>query len=280
MPGNVGATANGTSRYSPCTNGGSFVLSATGFSLPNADVAHLVSQQICGDGEIIARVAMVANGGWAGITVRENLSPGSRMVALRTQLSAFIRRDIRLTPNGNKSILQLSAPQQPRWLRLTRAGNVVSGFISVDGVNWSPAFSTTITLPNCVQFGMFVESINTNTRTHGIFDNVSVSGNNSTLAEQTPNQAVGQQPIDVSIFPNPTDGQVRLDLSKAAGREVNVEVFNSQGQRITSRRVAEATEQEVIDLTDYSDGVYWFRIRVADEPPANFKVIKQQAIRP
>jgi hypothetical protein len=280
MPGNVGTTANGTSRFSPCTNGGSFVLSATGFSLPNSDVAHLVSQQICGDGEIIARVAMVANGGWAGITIRENLMPGSRMVALRTQLSSFVRRDIRLTPNANKSILQLSTPQVPRWLRLIRAGNVVSGFVSVDGVNWSPAFSTTISMSNCVHFGMFVESINANTRTYGTFDNVSVSGSNNNLTEQAPNSAIDHQPIDLRIFPNPTDGQVRLDLSKVNGREVNVEVFNGQGQRVTSRRIAEATEQEVIDLSDYSDGVYWFRIRVADEPPASFKVVKQQAIRP
>jgi hypothetical protein len=47
----------------------------------------------------------------------------------------------------------------PRWLRLTRAGDVITGSSSVDGVNWSTVASVELDgLPSTVRIGMFATS--------------------------------------------------------------------------------------------------------------------------
>ncbi len=129
---NVG-NANGSAGYNACTSNGQFTASATGFSTSSADVLHLTAQKLCGNVELIAHVAGVSGGGWAGITMRESLMPGSKKVALKTQLANNIRREIRTATNGAASTLNLLF-RQHKWLRLVRNGGNSVGYASIDGV--------------------------------------------------------------------------------------------------------------------------------------------------
>lgn len=86
---NVGS-ANGSATFSPCSgDGGTFTLTATGFSTSSSDVLHAAYQQICGRTEVIARVLTVSGGGWGGVMIRETLTPGSKKASIKTQFGSI-----------------------------------------------------------------------------------------------------------------------------------------------------------------------------------------------
>ena len=48
---------------------------------------------------------------------------------------------------------------QPRWLRLTRSGDTITGYDSADGTHWTQVSTVQLTgLPATVQVGMFATS--------------------------------------------------------------------------------------------------------------------------
>src|SRR5262249_41386329 len=46
----------------------------------------------------------------------------------------------------------------PRWLKLTRSGNTITGYESNDGTTWREDGTVTVVLPRTAQVGMFVTS--------------------------------------------------------------------------------------------------------------------------
>lgn len=269
---NVG-NANGSGSYKPCT-GAEFTLTASGFSTSSADVMHLVSRQLCGNGEIIARVGNIQNSGWAGITLRESLAPGSKMVALKMQSNiSNIRRMIRATTNGAASNLSYFRPQDT-WLRLVRNGSNFIGYTSSNGTSWSFAFSATIPMAGCVYAGLFAESINVNVITTAVFGNVSITGGAPTLA--TDINAIVTAAPELKVYPNPTSGEITLDLSAYPARNLRIELYNIQGKvlQIVEKDNAE-TNTESFNLSAYGAGIYLIRVQSEGLPDAVKRVIVQ-----
>ncbi len=265
---NVG-NANGSSGYKTCSTNGQFTVSATGFSTSSADVLHLVSRQLCGNGEIIARVANVAGGGWAGITLRETLAPGSKKVALKTQSNGNIRREIRTVTNGAVNNLNYFRPGHT-WLRLVRNGSVFTGYTSANGTTWNFAFSATISMAGCIYAGVFAESINSNVTTTGTFDNVQIIGGTSLLiqASQTP---AAPSTFSPQVYPNPTTGEVNVDLSAYANPIGTVKVFDAYGKLVLQKQL-DGSLLFRINL-DGDDGVYFLSIEVEGEAPVTKRVV-------
>ncbi len=174
--GSVGS-AGVSASFPPCFAAPNdlFTLQANGFSTSSSDQLQAVYQQICGNGEIIARILSVQQGGWGGVMIRENLMPGAKKASLKTQLNSLIRREIRAVTNGAASILNFNRPQHV-WLRLVRSGGTFTGYTSTNGTTWSFAFTTTVSMAGCVYVGVFSESINAATTTTATFANVSVTG--------------------------------------------------------------------------------------------------------
>lgn len=165
---NIG-NANGSAEINTCSE--TTTASASGFSLPNSDVIHFAHVEKCGDFEMVAHIDNIGNPGWAGIMIREDNSPGARKVALKSNLTNFIRRDVRTSPNGFAQSQQIPKPGA-QWLKLVRSGNNFQGYVSKNGQVWQFVMATTLTLPNCVQAGLFVEGRNANTITDAGFVNV------------------------------------------------------------------------------------------------------------
>ncbi|MFM9950906.1 MAG: T9SS type A sorting domain-containing protein, partial [Saprospiraceae bacterium] len=260
---NVG-NANGTAGYTACLFNGAFTVSATGFSTASSDVLHLTSQQLCGNGEIIARVMTVNGGGWGGIMIRENLTPGSKKVTLKTQLNSTIRREIRSTTNGATAMLNFNRPQHI-WLRLVRSGSTFVGYTSTNGTTWSYAFSATVNMTGCVHAGVFSESINGATTTTATFSNVSVTGPGSNLAAGLPNSELpSENGEQVRVFPNPTTGEVTIDLDLHAGKPGTIQVFNALGALTTQERLIPGNpETHRLRIGDLA-GVYTVVIQLED----------------
>ncbi|MFM9947178.1 MAG: choice-of-anchor Q domain-containing protein [Saprospiraceae bacterium] len=265
---NVG-NANGSAGYKPCTSNGQFTVTATGFSTSSEDVLHLTSRQLCGNGEIIARVANVTGGGWAGITLRETLTPGSKKVALKTQNNGNIRREIRTVTNGATNNLNYFRPAHT-WLRLVRNGSTFEGYTSIDGSTWSFAFSATVSMTGCIYAGLFAESVNTNVTTTATFDNVQIIGGTPSLIEapQTPAAASAFSP---EVYPNPTTGEVNIDLSGYANPVGTVKVFDAYGKLVMQNQLDGSPLFRM--KMDSDDGVYFLSIKVEGEAPVTKRVV-------
>jgi len=268
---NVG-NANGNAINKPCSSGSQYTINATGFSTSSSDVLHLTARQLCGNGEIIARVASVSGGGWAGITLRESLAQGSKVVALKTQGNGNIRRMIRTTTNGATNNSNYARPQH-NWLRLVRSGSNFTGYTSTDGSNWIFAFSATVSMTGCIYAGLFAESINNTVTTTAVFDNVTVTGAIAPLvAPENPAATVAVP--DFEVYPNPTTGEVTINLKAYANRAVRLEVYDAQGKVLKVMEVdAAEIDAQRIDLSDCQNGIYLIRAQSDGVPDATKRVL-------
>jgi hypothetical protein len=70
---------------------------------------------------------------------------------------------------------------------------------------------------------------------------------------------------DINVFPNPTSGELNVNMTALSGETVNIRVLNAVGQLIEQRRidyVESATEQ--FDLSHQQSGMYILQLNVED----------------
>jgi uncharacterized repeat protein (TIGR03806 family) len=70
----------------------------------------------------------------------------------------------------------------PRWLKISRRGNVVTGYLSVDGTTWTLRDSVTLALPATVHAGLAVTSHKDGTLATGTFASVAIIPGTGTAA--------------------------------------------------------------------------------------------------
>jgi len=185
---------------------------------PVTDSFYFVHQPLTGDGSITARVTSMtgllppanaqlgqvgpASTGdtrpglypWAktGIIIKENLNQGSAYAAMMTAAGNGVRMQWNYT-GDTAGLPGAVGPDSPRWLRLTRSGDVITGYDSADGTHWNQVGTVTLPgLPSVVQVGLFAASPQYTeqgqafagtstiglgpTQVTGVFDNVSGVG--------------------------------------------------------------------------------------------------------
>jgi hypothetical protein len=143
---------------------------------PVTDHFYFVHQPLDGDGSITVRVTALTGiitypqsnpnaivGGvepWtkAGIIIKENTNQGSAYAAIMVtgrhgvRMQSNYTHDIAGRPGG------VSAAS-PRWLRLTRSGDMLTGDESTDGAHWTTVGTAHLArLSSTVQTGLFVAS--------------------------------------------------------------------------------------------------------------------------
>src|SRR5262245_4980673 len=121
----------------------------------------------------------------AGLIVKESTIPGSAYAAViltgknGVRMQYNFTEDIAGRPGG-------ASAEHPRWLRLIRAGDTLTGYESTDGTQWSEVGTAHLAgLPGTVQVGLFVTSPGDVTLSDGasrftqataVFDHVSLEG--------------------------------------------------------------------------------------------------------
>ncbi|MBK7425585.1 MAG: T9SS type A sorting domain-containing protein [Saprospiraceae bacterium] len=260
--GDIG-NANGNSDYPPCfpeTND-IFFLESEGVGGNNNDVRHFVYQTLCGDMSISARVVNINGGGWAGVSIHETMASGSKKVALKTQLTNLIFREIRAVTGGNQNLLTLNRPQHI-WLKLERVGNSFTGYTSINGSTWSMAFTTNIAMNSCINIGLFSQSINNSTTTHVEFDNVHLNGSNNQSRPENTFMIEANIDLnkdwDVDVYPNPSSGEIILNMLSSSEEKINVEIIHSTGIIVHSSSL-DALDKSIIDLSGQAAGLYHAR---------------------
>jgi ABC-type transport system involved in multi-copper enzyme maturation permease subunit len=154
-----------------------------------SDTYTFVHQALTGDGTLTVRVTSLsgaysspspASGNGTGVSSKDQLG-----LQLHPGLAPWAKAGIILEPDTNQAtayaavmvtgsygvqmqynythdspgIASAAGPSSPRWLRLTRAGDIVTGYDSTDGARWTEIGTARLArLPRTVQIGLFVTS--------------------------------------------------------------------------------------------------------------------------
>ncbi len=140
--------------HQPLTGNGSITARVTSLTGEHADLTGGPVQVGNGPGMVPGL------GPWskAGIIVKQSTKPGSAYAAMMVTGSNGVRMQYNYTQDAAGVPGKVSAAH-PRWLRLTRSGDTITGLDSADGVHWTRVGTAQLTgLPATVQVGMFATS--------------------------------------------------------------------------------------------------------------------------
>jgi ABC-type transport system involved in multi-copper enzyme maturation permease subunit len=139
------------------------------------DQFYFVRQPLAGNGSITVRVTSLTGVGrgeingqpfgsllvpWskAGIIIKDGASQGSAYAAMMVTGGNGVRMQWNYTGDTAGLPGGVSAAS-PRWLRLIRDGDTITGYDSADGAHWTQVGTVTLAgLPSTVQAGLFVTS--------------------------------------------------------------------------------------------------------------------------
>jgi hypothetical protein len=144
------------------------------------DNFYFVHQSLDGNGNITARVTSLTGSvlpgqvppgvtpvtppqgpqQWAkaGIIIKASTTPGSAYAAVMATPGHGVRMQWNYT-NDAAGLPGAVSAASPRWLRLTRSGDRITGYDSADGSHWTKIGTATLAgLPSTVQAGLFAAS--------------------------------------------------------------------------------------------------------------------------
>jgi ABC-type transport system involved in multi-copper enzyme maturation permease subunit len=141
-----------------------------------SDSFYFVRQPLAGNGSITVRVTsltgLIPSGHgavlgtqaglvpWAkaGIIIKASTQPGSAYAAMMVTADHGVRMQDNFTGDTAGPPGAVTA-SDPRWLRLTRSGDTITGYDSADGTHWTQVGTVALAgLPPTVQAGLFAAS--------------------------------------------------------------------------------------------------------------------------
>lgn len=163
----------GSASYS----NGVFTVSGSGTGISStADAMNFLYLPFSGDGTIVARVVSLQGSRVeAGLMIRETLNANSTLgCGCENGYGYFYYR---ATTGANVSdVGDVVVPSLPYWVKLVRAGNTFSAYLSANGLFWTQLESSeTITMASNVFAGLVVSSQSKSSLATATFDNVSIS---------------------------------------------------------------------------------------------------------
>ena len=200
------------------------------------DAFNFDAQPVTGDFTITARIVSQTNtNAWAkaGVMVRETLAAGSTHAFMALTPSSGATFQSRPVTNGSSTSTQLAAVA-PYWVRLNRTGNLFTGFVSPDGVNWTAVSTITIAMASPAYVGLAVTSHSAGSLSTGVFDSVSLGGSATTvtpLGFSPRNASVlvgGTVQLTASVY-GQTTGAVAWSVDGVAGGNATVGTISATG---------------------------------------------------
>jgi len=171
----VGATGR---TGSASEAGGTFTVAGAGADVwGTADAFRYAFRMLAADGSIVARVATVQSvSAWtkAGVMIRQSLAAGSAHASIFVTPGkgiAFQRR----AASGGTSVSRTVAGAPPAYLKLSRAGNVVTALTSADGAAWKIVGRQTLPTSGPVWIGLAVSSHDATQPATATFDRIIVN---------------------------------------------------------------------------------------------------------
>jgi hypothetical protein len=263
-PTDVGATGvTGYSTYNPAT--GAFTNAGAGTDvIGTSDQFHFTSQFLTGDGEVVARVTQdqnIAAAARVGLEIRDTLADNAKHAAIVLTPSGGAEFISRTSTGSNASTVTGTTNALPRWIRLTRVGNVITGYTSANGSSWSQVAQATVSIGTTAYVGLLTTSGSTSTLNVGQITSVSITGNTS-----APAPVYGPLPAPAGLIaaPAPSGTGVALSWGDVPGSTGFVVQRSSDG--VTFAQVG-TTAAGVTSYTDANPGVsmrYFYRVATRD----------------
>ncbi len=219
----VGAVgASGSASYTS----GTFTVHGSGADVwGTADAFNYAYLPLSGDGTVIARVATISSeASWvkAGVMIRESLAPSAAQAFLLVSHAkgvAFQRR----VSDGNSSVSTSgSMSTAPRWVKLVRAGNLITAYESADGASWTVVASDTFTMSSNALVGLAVSSHVQGTLSTATFDNVTTS---AAPPPNNPPTVSITSPSNGATFTTPATITINATASDSDGTVTKVDFY-------------------------------------------------------
>jgi hypothetical protein len=278
--GNPGESS--TFSYDPCATDnpvrGEFNVATGGYNLiPNtSDEVAFIGQSLCGNGGIQAEIESVSNG-YAGLMIRESNAPGAKMVAVYSNLSSLLRRELRTMDNGPRTSTTSFTPFAT-WLRLRRQGDYIRAFYrTTDTGNWQLFHQVYLPMGECVEMGLAVFTTDPNGDANAIFSNVGSrsQGSSNFSIPDWGNEAPSEAVRTVTVSPNPVLGQFTLAFSKPLDEAGTAVLLNELGQRVRKFDLHAGDLEVDGDLSGLPPGLYFLQSATSDGYQETLKLLKQ-----
>jgi regulation of enolase protein 1 (concanavalin A-like superfamily) len=164
---------------SASASAGTFTVKGAGADIwASADAFHIAYRTMTGNATVTARVAsMVGTEAWTkvGVMIRAGSSAGAAHASMLVSKSKGLAFQRRVTTGGLSTSTSGGTGTAPRWVRLARAGNVITASVSSNGTSWTVVGSETIAMPASVLVGLVVSSHDPTQVATATFDNVAVT---------------------------------------------------------------------------------------------------------
>src|SRR6185437_12539094 len=189
-----------TGTTTAITNGSAYDVTGGGADIggSNADGFRYVYTQVVGDFDAkvqITSLSQLQSGTRAGLMVRAGLDAGAQMVFSGATASDGYRFNYRTTADAVGTYLKFGSVSYPNvWVRLTRVGDVFTGYYSTDGVTWAQTSSLTLSLPSTLDLGMAVCSHVNGQSATAQFRNLAIESSSTTPVTQPPGGNSGGTP--------------------------------------------------------------------------------------
>jgi hypothetical protein len=159
-------------------NSGTFKVSGAGADIwGTVDAFHYAYRSLAGDGTITAKVASIdGTQAWTkmGVMMRGGTAANAAHALMLVSSAKGVAFQRRTTGGGVSTNTSGGLGTAPRWVRLKRAGNLITASVSPDGVAWTTVGSDTISLPSNILVGLVAHSHTTTALASATFTNVTV----------------------------------------------------------------------------------------------------------
>ncbi|MGH8020502.1 MAG: glycosyl hydrolase family 28-related protein, partial [Opitutaceae bacterium] len=180
-PGIAGATSFDASN-------GSLAVTATGAGLRGtSDQFRFEHAEVAGDAELVARVARFTAthpSAQAGLILRSSGHESAAFAALTVAPKGGVTFSHRAGHGGELDTAGDASGSAPLWLKLTRNGDTLIGFVSWDGTAWNEIGRATAALPFIARGGLITASGNTNSTAAASYENFTIT--------ETPQPFIGE----------------------------------------------------------------------------------------
>lgn len=249
---------------SACASGTSFTVKGAGADIwGTADAFRFAYTQVSGDYTIIAKVNSMTNtNSWAkaGVMIRETLNTNSKNAFMAITPGNGATFQIRTTAGGSSTSTVSAGKTAPYWVKITRGGNSLKGYISTNGTTWTLITTKTVTMTTNVYIGLAVTSHANGTLCTAEFSDVSVqSGVKSTEIENQSftDETIGFSDKWIRVYPNPsTHGLINIELNNIDNGIIQINDTN--GRMLKSEEVK--SNRLTIETSGMQSGVYFLQL--------------------